>query len=274
MVFVKTCPDRRSLHRDPCLHYTSTVRGPDRFPKEMMVLRTGSETEGSERTVYEEKPLCVHRIDRYELGDIQPHEAINRRDLEAFCRSLEESGLFYKSILVDEESGTILDGTHRWAGLRELGAREVPCIGFDYLNASEIKVRTWYPVCGESYGSMRAKIREMDQELQSLEYDGVFEQTHQQPVLLGSKACVRVQSDPVEFFHQIEDLCSFSYVQNLDQVRDHVLRGGSAFLRPPLTKPQVVEIATSGESVPPKYTRHCFPYKFQHLMVPMEELIP
>ncbi|MFB6355013.1 MAG: ParB N-terminal domain-containing protein [bacterium] len=227
----------------------------------------------SERTLFEQKPLRVHPITWRALDTIRPHESSNPNDLEAFCRSLREMGLFYKPILIDGESGTILDGTHRWAGLREMDATKAPVIEFEYLNNDEITVDTWLPVHSISHEKILSFLDNKDIEYSTInETDGRF--SIEKPVLKTENGEYSIQEDPITLFHDLESNWSFQYVQTEGQLHSHVQRGGCGFLRTPPDKETVVQVARQKDSVPPKYTRHEFPFKYQHIMVQLEELIP
>ena len=84
-------------------------------------------------------------IELIPLDGLKFHERLVDDELSAFIKSFTDSGVFWKPVLADRETGLIVDGHHRVAGLRQLGARRVPCVLLDYLRDDTIRVETWYP---------------------------------------------------------------------------------------------------------------------------------
>lgn len=227
----------------------------------------------SEHASFEDKPLRLFPIRWKLLDEITPHEEVNQPDLDSFCRSFRKKGLFYKPILIDKESGTILDGTHRWAGLRELGTTKAPVIPFDYLGDDEIVVDTWYPFTSVTVNVIRDFLDEID--VSHCETNADYSQTPlKHPVLISNGIKIEIQENPVKLFHQLEETFDFQYTDNPKNLCDLIPDGGCGFLRKAPDKETVVNIAQSGKHVPPKYTCHRFPYKYPHIMARYEELVP
>ncbi|MFP4686944.1 MAG: ParB N-terminal domain-containing protein [bacterium] len=232
---------------------------------------------GAEYSVYEEKPLRVQPIRWRKLSEIRPHEAVHKQALESFCNSLRKKGLFYKPILIDGESGTILDGTHRWAGLREMGAKQVPTIEFDYLNDQEIKVFTWYPITDQPARKVLKIVEKLADEIEALPPEQTFyPPPNGDQILLTNDLSYRLKADDIKFFKNLGQELDLEFVQDYNQLVKHIngAKQGCGFLRQPPSRAQVIEIAQSGESVPAKATRHWLPFKYQHIMVKIEEIVP
>lgn len=232
-----------------------------------------TDTQGSEFVKFEEKPLRIFPISREPLSEIQPHESVNEPDLNSFCESFREKGLFYKPILIDGESGTILDGTHRWAGLKKLGATHAPVIKFNYQDDAEIEVGTWFPIASESIDVISECLTDNGYDVSPTSFE-LSSRLPDNVVLVSSDQHYKVSGDPIEMFRVLEEEFDFQYTQDLEQVEDVVNRGHVGLLRPPPSKQDVVRIAKEEGSVPPKYTCHRFPYKYPHIMVSYSELIP
>lgn len=76
------------------------------------------------------------------LSCLLPHEHVrNHRALE-IRRSIEESGMFKRPIVVDRETGTILDGHHRFTAAKIVGLARIPAFLVRYASA-EIEVVGW-----------------------------------------------------------------------------------------------------------------------------------
>ncbi len=80
---------------------------------------------------------------RIDLGDgisvsfvdadlLRPHEMISIDRLEKLRESIAEDGVLFRPILVERSTGTVLDGHHRLAALRSMGARLIPAVLIPY----------------------------------------------------------------------------------------------------------------------------------------------
>ena len=70
---------------------------------------------GVEKRTGPEKPLKVFPVEMVPLSSLKPHEALVEEELRLFLESLLSLRVFFKPLLIDRESHTILDGHHRWA---------------------------------------------------------------------------------------------------------------------------------------------------------------
>ena len=90
------------------------------------------------------------RLALLRLSDLRAHEEILPGNLARVLGSIVDTGRLYKPIIVDEKTHVIIDGHHRYAALRILGARRVPALlaSYDHHIAGiapktvTIKVRT------------------------------------------------------------------------------------------------------------------------------------
>ena len=86
----------------------------------------------------------------YELVDLawlKAHEEINEEGVVYVIDLMEETGIFNKPILVDRNTGVILDGHHRYNACTRLGFKKIPAILLDYFTEPRITVQAW-PGCG------------------------------------------------------------------------------------------------------------------------------
>jgi len=233
-----------------------------------------SRDDHSEHVSYEDKPIRIFPIKEISLDKIRPHEAVNEPDLRSFCRSFREKGLFYKPILIDRESGTILDGTHRWAGLKDLGANKAPVIPFRYREDDEIEVHTWFPFCELSLSDVLDILNEYDISLEQIEHNQFISGPVSDPIVYTTDSAYRINQEPIPLFHLLEEAIDFQYTDQRSHLHQFVEQGAVGFLRKAPTKQTVVEITQNNENVPPKYTCHRFPYKYPHIMARYEDLVP
>jgi len=81
-----------------------------------------------------------------ELVDIEwlkPHEEVHQKKvIELFEMTLRWGG-YTKPLLIDSETGTILDGHHRYEVAKKLKLKLIPAIITNYFEDERITVTTW-----------------------------------------------------------------------------------------------------------------------------------
>ncbi len=78
------------------------------------------------------------------LADLRAHERVDARKVRALARELERTGVFEDPIWVARDTGVILNGHHRVAALRRLGAERIPAWVVDY-DADIVRLGRWTP---------------------------------------------------------------------------------------------------------------------------------
>lgn len=78
---------------------------------------------------------------------LKPHEEIKIKNRDKLLDMTKRWGGFTKPLLVDSQTGSILDGHHRYSVALSLELKRVPVILIDYLEDDEITVGVW-PGCG------------------------------------------------------------------------------------------------------------------------------
>jgi len=170
-------------------------------------------------------------------------------------------------MLVDKNSFVILDGHHRWAALKNMGAKKIPCIFLDYFD-DEIKLYAWYPVLNEK----------LEKILKFFDHDFLKEYENH----LGKYSFIITDGKKYYGLKNRKDIIryiekrgyNFEYVDTIETALKETGNGKTAFLRRSLTKKEVIEKASRNEVFSPKTTRHWFPYKYPYLYVKKEEMIP
>jgi len=76
---------------------------------------------------------------------LRPHEAIDQAGVDAIIRDLHHRRIFREPIWVARGSHVILNGHHRWAAMRSIGAHRIPAWVFDYLDDDTIHLDRWTP---------------------------------------------------------------------------------------------------------------------------------
>jgi ParB-like chromosome segregation protein Spo0J len=73
------------------------------------------------------------RVKLLSPDDIVPHEEVVDARVSGLARDIMFAGVLIRPIIVDSETGLLIDGHHRLAALRRLGARTIPAVLIDYL---------------------------------------------------------------------------------------------------------------------------------------------
>ena len=82
-----------------------------------------------------------------DMAWLKPHEEVQPERVAELQAQFEASGHVDLPLLVDQVTGTILDGHHRFTVGQVLGLTRMPALLFNYLDEPRIAVDTW-PDCG------------------------------------------------------------------------------------------------------------------------------
>lgn len=74
---------------------------------------------------------------------LKPHEEVKSRNRDKLLDMTKRWGGYTKPLIVDQRTGAILDGHHRYAIGQILNLKRVPAICVDYLNDASITVDVW-----------------------------------------------------------------------------------------------------------------------------------
>lgn len=72
------------------------------------------------------------------LEELSPHERIIEERLRDLTERIDAAGTFNLPILVDADTGVILDGHHRYYALRNLGIKRIPVLQVNYREDPDI----------------------------------------------------------------------------------------------------------------------------------------
>jgi L-serine kinase (ADP) len=78
------------------------------------------------------------------IGELRAHEEVEPDKVRRLIRSLTAEGVFVEPVLVARGSNVILNGHHRVAALRALGATRVPAWRVDYASDA-VSLDRWDP---------------------------------------------------------------------------------------------------------------------------------
>ena len=82
-------------------------------------------------------------VELFDINWLKAHEEVHQKKvIELFKMTLRWGG-YTKPLLIDRETGTILDGHHRYEVGKKLKLKFIPAIVIDYLEDDRIDVTTW-----------------------------------------------------------------------------------------------------------------------------------
>ena len=88
--------------------------------------------------------FAPREVTNVDIGWLKPHEKVVNQDrVTALVDAIGRWGAYRKPLLVDRDSGSILDGHHRYFAAQKLGLSKVPAALVDYLEDDSITVDLW-----------------------------------------------------------------------------------------------------------------------------------
>lgn len=82
------------------------------------------------------------RVDVRPVSSLMPHEEVIPSHLERIASEIKQEGIQRDPIIIDAESGAVLDGMHRLAAFVKLGLESVVCFPLDY-SSKNVNVHRW-----------------------------------------------------------------------------------------------------------------------------------
>jgi len=210
---------------------------------------------------------------------IHPHEEYDPKILMEITNSITTDGVVHDPLLVSAGSLVILDGTHRYRALANLGCCSVPVALYDYFS-SEVGIGCWYR-CVE--GVPMLKPTSFGSKMTSLK-DGLEMVKKREAlisVLLGDRALI--STGDFDIFkayrllslleHDLSSSCKISYASEEEAVG--MLESGlvaAVIASPPIKKVEVIKAAEAAKLFPIKSTRHVINSRPLGLDIPLKWL--
>lgn len=203
-----------------------------------------------------------------------PHEEVIPSYLEALTRAFAASSFQRNPVIVDAHSNVILDGTHRWAAMKELGFRWIAVCKVDYSNPL-IELDSWARAFEPAGSGLERVLRKFGAELVGLDEVGESDLA-----VITSRLAFRIpHSGLADAFEKLRQL-DREMRELVGRAPSYVPRSSwrcyassSLLLAPPRPrKPDVVKAAREGYLMPPKSTRHIIPARPMGVNVPLKLL--
>ncbi len=215
------------------------------------------------------------------IGELIPHEETVAHLADRLSRRMIRDGVQRDPIIVDEETKIVLDGMHRLAALKRIGARSVVSSLVDYKNDG-VKLFRWYRFVVEPQESVvSAALRELGMtEEVSFSWDEAALHsglilTHQGRAYSGRKGedLESLMEATRSFDRVVTQLgAQVGYVDEGVATPELLSGGYMALLTPRLGKEDVVRSAPGGRLFPPKTTLHVLPVRPMGINYPLEDL--
>jgi L-serine kinase (ADP) len=211
------------------------------------------------------------------IDKVRPHEEVIPILLRAIMDDMRASGVQRDPILIDSNSGIILDGMHRHAALKELGAKLAVCSQFDY-ESSNVKLERWlrfFPANDAEFLDMVVQAFEFEKSSASEAIEAVDLQ--KSPVALLSERQSFVSKLEVDLELVYSKLSDFDKLASKRQIEISFLEESSVrnkfdgyVIYPMLIQKNDVRSMVRREKVfPHKTTRHTLPLRPLNVCFPL-----
>ena len=223
------------------------------------------------------------------VDKLVPHEEIVEGRLDDLIKQFKRDNAVDMPIVVAEIPGSdkylIVDGHHRWAAVKKMGLRLIPCVVIDYFS-DDVKLQTWYPAIIGSIDKFLEEAKREELRIESCRGTRGFDELLEDCafVIIGrsDRECYRVFGGVEEqkivskilSRLNIEGYFTLAYYGDLDEALKDLENGviNYLFLRRSITKEEVMEMARKNQVYAPKTTRHILPYYPAKTYTPLEKL--
>ncbi len=218
------------------------------------------------------------------LSDLAPHEQVIPSLLDSVRRDIQRTGYQRDPIIIDESTNLVLDGMHRRAALESLSAKFALCASFNYLDDTIILER-WLRY-------FIAPDRQMIDELLGLfgfkkidDYQTAIKMvdSHRSPIALLSSRQSYLSTEKYDLqtvYRRLGDFDRIATERNMNVEYHPENEHGSLFLSEsvfvlypmPLTKEDIIRVASDHKLLPFKTTRHLVPVRPMGMYYPLDLL--
>ncbi len=222
-----------------------------------------------------------------DIDKMLPHEEIVSKRLEDLVKMIRELDAVDMPLIIAPIPGTdkylIVDGHHRWAALKELGARKAPSIIIDYFDPA-VKLYTWYPAFSGDLDTFLEKLRSNGVEYSVcrgdtndllMDRDNAFILIGRNGVCIVIHGGLEGQKKVSHILDQlsVEGSIKLAYYGLKEDALEDLKKGEIDYLllRRIPSKEEVMEIVKRGEVFSPKTTRHVLPYIPDKVYTPLKE---
>ena len=213
---------------------------------------------------------------------LRPHEEVIAALVHELADDMRSQNEVRDPLIVDEQTFVILDGMHRYASLKHLGCHFAPCCLLEYENP-QVKVGSWYRFLevnnaeeivisvldrlGVLYRKWRTSSQIHFEKLIAVADGTCFELTRDADDISRAKLAVKIEKSIVERGYDVQFAPENTVTQNTSD------RPNLVIPVPTFTKMEIREVASTGQLLPHKVTRHIIPSRPLGLDVPLPLLM-
>ena len=219
-----------------------------------------------------------------DINSLKLHEQTLNQPLKTLVRDIVQKGMMKHPIIIDANTLTVLDGTHRIKALKEIGCMRALTCYIDYKNP-KVQVKFWYrtldnievnkaqkiidemkiPVQNKEFNRKKLSSRTLIFALVTMDRLRVFEKNRSSEEAYD---IVRVLEK------KLMNIGKISYHIE-DVALDKALKGevNATLAIPRLYKNDIIKLADKGYLLPPKTTRHIIPARPLGVNAPLDLLM-
>ncbi|MFN7991735.1 MAG: hypothetical protein U0R44_06285 [Candidatus Micrarchaeia archaeon] len=209
----------------------------------------------------------IKNLEIREVKSLLSHEQVISHNLKRLKEAMLNIGQLVDPMIVDKNTGVVLDGNHRLKVLEIIECPNATCQIVDY-KSDEIKVGTWYP----SVPLKPEEIFKLDSlKHEKVEYAAGVEAVNslKAPFMLvgKNKECHLINPGSYKLMEMVEEQ---NYIFSLlekgvveytpeEEIQKRLGNGKTVFFRRSYTKEEIIKTAQAHTPLPPKSTRHLIP---------------
>ncbi len=213
------------------------------------------------------------------IAELKAHELTVPEELDQLVTTVRRDPVLRHPLIVDKETGLVLDGTHRLAALSKLGCRLAPCALVNY-DDPKIKVERWFrTVSGRSLrefisrleGPLREANSTRDAE-ECLAARGCYASLEDESLcVIFPSPCTNSATMTRRAFGIEKTARDGGMKVSYDDHKTFPLKRGPGFFLSTIKmeKPEVIESSRGHALFPPKTTRHIIPSRPLGVNVPV-----
>lgn len=209
----------------------------------------------------------IKNLEIREVKSLLSHEQVISHNLKRLKEAMLNIGQLVDPMIVDKNTGVVLDGNHRLKVLEIIECPNATCQVVDY-KSDEIKVGTWFPSVSLSADEV-FKLDSLKHEKVDFEAGSEAVNNLRAPFMLISKnkECHLINPGNYKLMEMVEeqnyvfsllDKGAVDYIPD-QEIAKNLASGKSVFYRRAYTKEEIVKAAQAHTPFPPKSTRHLIP---------------
>jgi hypothetical protein len=209
----------------------------------------------------------VKSLEIREVKSLLSHEKVISQNLKRLKEAMLNIGHLVDPMIIDRETGVVLDGNHRLKVLEIIECPYAVCQTVDYAS-DEIKVGTWYPIM-DMNAEQVFKLDSIKHEKVDYAAGKAAIEALKAPFMLVTKdeGCHLLNPGSYKLMEMVEEQnYIFSLIEKrsvdyvpTEELQKNIDAGKSVLFRRTYTKDEIVKAAQGHSPFPPKSTRHLIP---------------